>query len=58
MSFEVSTCCCALQELFGSEGVEMVVHFLKKGFHKFYGGLGHNKLTLTTIDCVWLVQLC
>eukprot|EP00066_Takifugu_rubripes_P029327 XP_011618593.1 PREDICTED: cilia- and flagella-associated protein 69 [Takifugu rubripes] len=41
------------KELFGSEGVEMVVHFLKKGFHKFYGGLGHNKLTLTTIDCVW-----
>lgn len=36
----------------------MVIHFLKKGFHKFYGGLGHNKLTLTTIDCVWLVELC
>uniref|UniRef100_H3CJK6 Cilia- and flagella-associated protein 69 ARM repeats domain-containing protein n=1 Tax=Tetraodon nigroviridis TaxID=99883 RepID=H3CJK6_TETNG len=41
------------KELFGSEGVEMVIHFLKKGSHKFYSGLGHNKLTLTTIDCVW-----
>lgn len=35
----------------------MVIQFLKKGSHKFYGGLGHNKLTLTTIDCVWLVKL-
>lgn len=49
-------CCCVSQELFGSEGVEMVIHFLKKGSHKFYSGLGHNKITLTTIDCVWLVQ--
>nr|XP_046273935.1 cilia- and flagella-associated protein 69-like isoform X2 [Scatophagus argus] len=41
------------KELFGSEGVEMAVHFLKKGSRKFYSGLGHNKLILSTVDCVW-----
>nr|XP_020452989.1 cilia- and flagella-associated protein 69 isoform X2 [Monopterus albus] len=41
------------KELFGSEGVEMAVHFLKKGADKFYSGLGHNKLILSTVDCVW-----
>ncbi|XP_045915557.1 cilia- and flagella-associated protein 69-like isoform X2 [Micropterus dolomieu] len=41
------------KELFGSEGVEMAVHFLRKGANKFYSGLGHNKLILTTVDCVW-----
>ncbi|KAJ0003495.1 hypothetical protein NQD34_008593, partial [Periophthalmus magnuspinnatus] len=41
------------KELFGSEGVEMVIHFLKKGCNLFYSGLGHNKLLLSTVDCVW-----
>ncbi|XP_028255390.1 cilia- and flagella-associated protein 69-like [Parambassis ranga] len=41
------------KELFGSEGVEMAVHFLKKGSNMFYSGLGHNKLILSTVDCVW-----
>ncbi|XP_041665535.1 cilia- and flagella-associated protein 69-like isoform X2 [Cheilinus undulatus] len=41
------------KELFGSEGVEMMTHFLKKGSDKFYSGLGHNKLILSTVDCVW-----
>ncbi|XP_028316488.1 cilia- and flagella-associated protein 69 isoform X2 [Gouania willdenowi] len=41
------------KELFGSEGVEMVLHFLKKGTERFYSGLGHNKLILSTVDCVW-----
>lgn len=45
------------QELFGAAGVEMTVHFLKKGYDKFHSGLGHNKLILTTVDCVWLVLL-
>uniref|UniRef100_A0A8C6T0W8 Cilia- and flagella-associated protein 69 ARM repeats domain-containing protein n=1 Tax=Neogobius melanostomus TaxID=47308 RepID=A0A8C6T0W8_9GOBI len=40
------------KELFGSEGVEMVVHFLKKGGDRFYSGLGHNKLIISTVDCV------
>lgn len=34
----------------------MAVHFLRKGSNKFYSGLGHNKLVLTTVDCVWSVQ--
>ncbi|KAK7898481.1 hypothetical protein WMY93_019334 [Mugilogobius chulae] len=41
------------KELFGSEGVEMAIHFLKKGGDRFYSGLGHNKLLLSTVDCVW-----
>ncbi|KAG7233937.1 hypothetical protein INR49_006347 [Caranx melampygus] len=41
------------KELFGSEGVEMVVHFLRKGSAHFFSGLGHNKLLLSTVDCVW-----
>uniref|UniRef100_A0A3Q2PJ34 Cilia and flagella associated protein 69 n=1 Tax=Fundulus heteroclitus TaxID=8078 RepID=A0A3Q2PJ34_FUNHE len=41
------------KELFGPEGVEMVVHFLKNGSEKFYSGLGHNKLVISTVDCVW-----
>uniref|UniRef100_A0A673B0X3 Cilia- and flagella-associated protein 69 ARM repeats domain-containing protein n=1 Tax=Sphaeramia orbicularis TaxID=375764 RepID=A0A673B0X3_9TELE len=46
------------KELFGSEGVEMAVHFLKKGAEKFYTSVGHNKLILSTVDCVWSVQSC
>ncbi|XP_026156375.1 cilia- and flagella-associated protein 69 isoform X2 [Mastacembelus armatus] len=41
------------KELFGSEGVEMAIHFLRKGSDRFYSGLGHNKLILSTVDCVW-----
>ncbi|CAJ1082976.1 cilia- and flagella-associated protein 69-like isoform X2 [Xyrichtys novacula] len=41
------------KEMFGSEGVEMTLHFLKKGSDKFYSGLGHNRLILSTVDCVW-----
>ncbi|XP_034401781.1 cilia- and flagella-associated protein 69-like isoform X2 [Cyclopterus lumpus] len=40
------------KELFGSEGVEMAIHFLKKGCDRFYSGFGHNKLILSTVDCV------
>lgn len=53
----VSDSYVVLQELFGSEGVEMVLHFLRKGSDRFYSGLGHNKLILSTVDCVWSVQL-
>lgn len=35
----------------------MVLHFLRKGSDRFYSGLGHNKLILSTVDCVWSVQL-
>ncbi|KAF7211396.1 transcript variant X2 [Nothobranchius furzeri] len=41
------------KEQFGSGGVEMVVNFLKRGSEKFYSGLGHNRLLLSTVDCVW-----
>ncbi|KAM4631463.1 cilia- and flagella-associated protein 69 [Polymixia lowei] len=41
------------KELFGSEGVEMAVHFLRMNPEKFYSGLGHNRLILSTVDCVW-----
>ncbi|XP_077405745.1 cilia- and flagella-associated protein 69 isoform X2 [Vanacampus margaritifer] len=40
------------KELFGSEGVGMTVHFLKRGAGMFYSGLGHNKLLLATLMCV------
>ena len=53
----VSDSYVVLQELFGSEGVEMVLHFLRKGSDRFYSGMGHNKLILSTVDCVWSVQL-
>lgn len=51
-------CPAVPQELFGAAGVEMTVHFLRKGCDKFHSGLGHNKLILTTVDCVWLVPPC
>ncbi|CAL8298824.1 unnamed protein product [Lota lota] len=41
------------KELFGTEGVEMAVHFLKVSPEKFHSGLGHNRLILSTVDCVW-----
>ncbi|XP_056154003.1 cilia- and flagella-associated protein 69-like [Lampris incognitus] len=41
------------KELFGSEGVEMAVHFLRMSPEKFFSGLGHSKLILSTVDCVW-----
>ncbi|XP_055013409.1 cilia- and flagella-associated protein 69-like [Boleophthalmus pectinirostris] len=56
IQFILSTLCESdmhRKELFGSEGVEMVIHFLKKGCDLFYSGLGHNKLLLSTVDCVW-----
>uniref|UniRef100_A0A3P9KSL4 Cilia- and flagella-associated protein 69 ARM repeats domain-containing protein n=1 Tax=Oryzias latipes TaxID=8090 RepID=A0A3P9KSL4_ORYLA len=41
------------KELFGFQGAEMAIQFLRKGSSKFYSGLGHNKLILSTVDCVW-----
>nr|XP_057904002.1 cilia- and flagella-associated protein 69-like isoform X2 [Doryrhamphus excisus] len=40
------------KELFGCEGVEMVLHFLRRGSAMFYSGLGHNKLLLSTLVCM------
>lgn len=44
------------QELFGTEGVDMTVCFLKMNPVRFYSGMGHSKLILSTVDCVWLVN--
>ncbi|KAK0132936.1 Cilia- and flagella-associated protein 69 [Merluccius polli] len=41
------------KELFGAEGVEMAVHFLRMSPEKVHSGLGHNRLLLSTVDCVW-----
>ncbi|XP_064410355.1 cilia- and flagella-associated protein 69 [Latimeria chalumnae] len=41
------------KELFGSEGVVLVMTFLKIDTNKIYSGLGHNKLILAAIDCIW-----
>ncbi|XP_069815620.1 metalloreductase STEAP2 isoform X3 [Dendropsophus ebraccatus] len=41
------------KELFGSEGVDVVLQLLKMDSKKFYSGLGHNKLIFCTLDCVW-----
>ncbi|XP_006636196.2 cilia- and flagella-associated protein 69 [Lepisosteus oculatus] len=41
------------KELFGSDGVEMTTQLLKMDPTKFHCGLGHNKLILSTVDCIW-----
>ncbi|XP_044149807.1 cilia- and flagella-associated protein 69 [Bufo gargarizans] len=41
------------KELFGSEGVDLVLQLLRMDHTKFYSGLGHNKLIFCTLDCVW-----
>ncbi|KAM6899608.1 cilia- and flagella-associated protein 69 [Xenentodon cancila] len=41
------------KELFGSKGADAALHFLRKGSRKFYSGLGHDKLILSTVSCVW-----
>ncbi|CAJ0964437.1 unnamed protein product [Ranitomeya imitator] len=41
------------EELFGSEGVDLVLQLLKMDPSRFYSGLGHNKLIFCTLDCVW-----
>ncbi|KAG9339162.1 hypothetical protein JZ751_024020 [Albula glossodonta] len=51
------------KELFGSGGVDMLIRLLKIRSEKFYSGLGHNKLLLSTVDCVCmllgtLLELC
>ncbi|XP_031441920.1 cilia- and flagella-associated protein 69 [Clupea harengus] len=41
------------KELFGTEGVDMTIRFLKMNPAKFYSGMGHSRLILSTVDCVW-----
>ncbi|KAF7702391.1 hypothetical protein HF521_001674 [Silurus meridionalis] len=41
------------KELFGAEGVEVTIDYLKMNPAQLYSGLGHNRLILCTMECVW-----
>ncbi|XP_027021008.2 cilia- and flagella-associated protein 69 [Tachysurus fulvidraco] len=41
------------KELFGAEGVEMVVRYLQTDPVQLNSGLGHNRLVVSAVDCVW-----
>lgn len=41
------------KELFGIQGVDMVVRYLKTDTRLLNSGLGHHKLLLAAIDCTW-----
>ncbi|CAM4641314.1 unnamed protein product [Leuciscus chuanchicus] len=41
------------KELFGSDGVEILIQYLSLDAALIFSGLGHNKLLLSTVDCVW-----
>lgn len=41
------------KDLFGAEGVEVTVRYLKMDPAQLYSGLGHNRLVLSAVDCVW-----
>ena len=43
------------QELFGTEGVEVVIHYLRTNSSFLNSGLGHHRLLLSAVDCVWSV---
>ena len=41
------------KELFGTDGVNMLIGYLKMDLHQLTSGLGHNCLLLTAIHCAW-----
>ncbi|MCJ8735662.1 hypothetical protein PDJAM_G00249940 [Pangasius djambal] len=41
------------KDLFGADGVEVTVRYLKMDPAQLYSGLGHNRLVLSAVDCVW-----
>uniref|UniRef100_A0A6J0SWZ9 Cilia- and flagella-associated protein 69 isoform X1 n=1 Tax=Pogona vitticeps TaxID=103695 RepID=A0A6J0SWZ9_9SAUR len=41
------------KELFGWEGVDILIPFMKIDAQKFYSGLGHNRLLFSVLDCLW-----
>ncbi|XP_013928826.1 PREDICTED: cilia- and flagella-associated protein 69 isoform X2 [Thamnophis sirtalis] len=41
------------KELFGWEGVDTLISFLKIDAKNFYSGLGHNRLLFCALDCLW-----
>lgn len=43
-----------IQELFGGyDGVKLLIDYLKRDIDKFGSGLGHHRLLLAAVDCVW-----
>ena len=43
-----------MQELFGGyDGVKLLIDYLKRDIDKFGSGLGHHRLLLAAVDCVW-----
>ena len=53
----VCTCKCMeifVQELFcSSGGIQAIVPFLRIDIKKFSCGLGHHRLLLAAVDCIW-----
>uniref|UniRef100_A0A9J7X9S9 Cilia- and flagella-associated protein 69 ARM repeats domain-containing protein n=1 Tax=Cyprinus carpio carpio TaxID=630221 RepID=A0A9J7X9S9_CYPCA len=41
------------KELFGRDGVEVLIQYLSLDAALVFSGLGHNKLLLSTVDCLW-----
>ncbi|XP_058610021.1 cilia- and flagella-associated protein 69-like isoform X2 [Onychostoma macrolepis] len=41
------------KELFGRDGVEVLIQYLSLDAALVFSGLGHNKLLLSTVDCFW-----
>lgn len=41
------------KELFGNEGVEILIGYLKKKPEFVWNGLGYQRLIIGTIDCIW-----
>ncbi|XP_064647870.1 cilia- and flagella-associated protein 69-like isoform X2 [Lineus longissimus] len=41
------------KELFGSQGVDVLVRYMKINPQKFSSGLGHHRLMLATVDIIW-----
>ncbi|XP_043089032.1 cilia- and flagella-associated protein 69-like isoform X2 [Puntigrus tetrazona] len=41
------------KELFGRDGVEVLIQYLSLDPALVFSGLGHNKLLLSAIDCLW-----
>ena len=41
------------QELLGTQGVEVCIHYLRTDNRLLSSGLGHHRLLLAAVDCVW-----
>ncbi|XP_078375930.1 cilia- and flagella-associated protein 69-like [Oculina patagonica] len=60
MLFIVSSLCegdTHRKELFGAQGVQVLVEYLKRDPHKINSPLGHHQLLLSAVDCVWSAVL-